>query len=132
MTISTDASKLAWGGHLHNQENRQHGGHMDFESTRAKWPLELQSEHIHILEMHAVLNTLTAFTMDLSNKAVRLLYDNQTVVAAIRNNFSKSAAMRQLLLKLNMFCVTYNCYIIPQWVSTHCNKAADTLSRINL
>ena len=49
---------------------------MDFASARAKWPTELASEHIHILEMHAVLNTLIAFVDELKNKAVRLLCDN--------------------------------------------------------
>ena len=75
LTISTDASKIGWGGVFNDMTC---GGHW----TRA--PQEAE-EHINYLELMAAFFSPQAFVTNLTNKHVRLKIDNATAVAAINN-----------------------------------------------
>ena len=73
LTISTDASKIGWGGVF---EEMTCGGH---------WTPQEAEEHINYLELMAVFFSLQAFVTKLNNKHVRLKIDDTTAVAVINN-----------------------------------------------
>ena len=73
LTISTDASKIEWGGVF---KDLTCGGH---------WTPQEAEEHINYLELMAAFFSLQAFVTKLNNKHVRLKIDNTTAVAAINN-----------------------------------------------
>jgi hypothetical protein len=50
LTISTDASKLAWGACLHGNHKAIKGEQL-FTTARQTWPTLQQAEHIYLLEL---------------------------------------------------------------------------------
>lgn len=90
------------------------------------------AEYIHILEMHAPLNTLTMFQEHLHHKVVRLLCDNSVVVSAICDGFSQSRELCMILCTLHLLLLQLNLTLIPQWITNKSNAATDCLSRVNM
>ena len=90
------------------------------------------AEYIHVLEVHAVLNTLTMFQEHLHHKVVRLLCDNLVVVSAIRDGFSRLHELRTILCMLHLLPLQLDLTLIPQWIPSKSNAAADWLSRVNM
>ena len=82
--------------------------------------------------MCAVLNTLTMFQEHLHHKVVRLLCDNSVVVSAIRDGFSRSCKLRTILCMLHLLLLQLDLTLIPQWIPSKSNAAADWLSRVNM
>lgn len=68
VTINTDASKTGFGGHLNKQ------------IFQGKWTKLEQSLHISLLELEAVIRTITHFLPQLHNQKVLVKCDNTTVV----------------------------------------------------
>ncbi|KAK2564155.1 hypothetical protein P5673_012393 [Acropora cervicornis] len=73
LTISTDASKIGWGGVFEHLTCRGH------------WTPQEAEEHINYLELMAAFFSLQAFVTKLNNEHVGLKIDNTTAVAAISN-----------------------------------------------
>ena len=90
------------------------------------------AEYIHVLEMRAVLNTLTMFQEHLHHRVVRLLCDNSVVVSAIRDGFSRLQEPRTILCMLHLLLLQLDLTLIPQWIPSKSNAAADWLSRVNM
>ena len=90
------------------------------------------AEYIHVLEMHAVLNTLTMFQEHLHHKVVHLLCDNSVVVSAIRDGFSRSQELCTILCTLHLLLLQLDLTLIPQWIPSKSNAAADWLIRVNM
>ena len=104
LTVSSDASRVAWGGclHLPTAAHRTDGTTPVPTVARGAWSPSQVAEYIHVLEMRAVLNTLTMFQEYLHHKVVRLLCDNSVVVSAIRDGFSRSQELRTILCTLHL------------------------------
>ena len=90
------------------------------------------AEYIHVLEMCAVLNTLTMFQEHLQHKVVRLLCDNSVAVSAIRDGFSGPRKLRTILCVLHLLLLQLDLTLIPQWIPSKSNAAVDWLSRVNM
>ena len=88
------------------------------------------AEYINVLEMHVVLNTLTMFQEHLHHKVVRLLCDNYVVVSAICDGFLRSRKLRTILCALHLLLLQLDLTLIPQWIPSKSNAAADWLSRV--
>ena len=89
-------------------------------------------EYIHVLEMGAVLNTLTMFQEHLHHKVVHLLCDNSVVLSAIRDSFSRPRKLRTILCTLHLLLLQLDVTLIPQWIPSKSNAAMDWLSRVNM
>ena len=117
LTISLDASKVAWGGCLHLPAGPcRTGGEVSAvladAAARAAWSAAQSEEFIHLLELRAVIHTLHAFQTHLQTCVVCLLCDNTMVVAAIREGFSRSAEMRAVLCTLQLLLLQVDVTLI--------------------
>ena len=72
VTITTDSSKIGYGGHMNEQKI--------FQGT---WTQDQAKRHINLLEMEAVLRTVKNFLPYLKNQQVLIRSDNTTVVQFI-------------------------------------------------
>ena len=82
--------------------------------------------------MHAVLNTLTMFQKHLHHKVVHLLCDNSVVMSAMRDRISQSHELCTILCTLHLLLLQLDLTLIPQWIPSKSNAAADWLSRVNM
>ena len=82
-------------------------------AARGAWSAQHMQDYIHVLEMRAVLNTLTTFQEHLQHKVVRLLCDNTVVVSAIREGFSRSRDLREVLCLLHLLLLQLDLTLIP-------------------
>ena len=73
ITITTDASKTGWGGTV--------SGHR----THGLWTHDESLEHINVLELKAVLFSVTSLLVSLENTNVMIMCDNTTAVHTINN-----------------------------------------------
>ena len=123
LTISTDASKIGWGGVFEDMTCAR-GGH---------WIPQEAEEHINYLELMAVfciLYSLQAFVTKLNNKHVRLKIDNTTAVAVINNmGTNHSVQCNKVALDIWRFCMARNIWISAEHIAEKCNVAADRQSR---
>ena len=90
------------------------------------------AEYIHILKMRALLNTLTIFQEHLHQKVVCLLCDNSVVGSVIRDSFSWLYELHMILCMLHLLLLQLDLTLIPQWIPSKSNAAADWLSRVNM
>ena len=134
LTVSLDASRVAWGGclHLPNAAHRTDGTTSVPTVAQGAWSPSQVAEYIHVLEMCAVLNTLTMFQEHLHHKVVRLLCDNSVVVSAIRDGFSRSQELCTILCTLHLLLLQLDLALILQRIPSKSNAAADWLSRVNM
>ena len=118
LTISTDASKIGWGGVF---EDLTCGGH---------WTPQEAEEHINYLELMAAFFSLQALVTKQNNKHVRLKFDNTTAVAAI-NNMSPNHSVQYSKVALDIWhwCAARNIWISAEHIAGKCNEAADRQSR---
>ena len=90
------------------------------------------ADYIHVLEMLAVLNTLTMFQEHLHHKVVHLIYDNLVIVSAIRDGFSWLHKLCTILCTLHLLLLQLDLTLIPQWIPSKSNAATDWLCRANM
>ena len=118
LTISTDASKIGWGGVF---KDLTRGGH---------WTPQEAEEHINYLELMAAFFSLQAFVTKLNNKHVRLKIDNTTAVAAINNmGTNHSVQCNKVALDIWCWCMARNIWISAEHIPGKSNVAADRQSR---
>ena len=82
--------------------------------------------------MCAVLNTLTIFQEHPHHKVVGMLCDNSVVVSAICDGFSPPCELGTILCTLHLLLLQLDLTLIPQWIPSKSNAAADWLSRVNM
>ena len=71
--MNTDASNDGWGAVI------------DGKIANRKWNESQKALHINVLELQAVLNGLLTLCHDIHNSHIKILSDNATTVAYIRN-----------------------------------------------
>ena len=101
-------------------------------NQRGQFSQEEQAAPIHILEYRAVLNALTALKPQIRDTCVRLWCDNQVVCSGLLKEYSAKQDIHTLIKQIFNLLREANASIIPQWISTHKNVAADELSRTNV
>ena len=84
ITITTDASKTGFGGHMKNQ------------IYQGVWTKTEAKQHINILEMEAVIRTIKYFLPQLQGQNVLLRCDNTTVVARDKEGPGQSVFVTRL------------------------------------
>ena len=121
VTITTDASKTVWGGHLKNQ------------TAQGLWSNEFKNKHINILELEAVLRTIQHFSQVLKNKQVLIRTDNTTVVQYInKQGGTRSMELCILTWKLWNFALQNQMILKAAHIAGVQNFLADSLSRIQV
>ena len=72
------------------------------------------------------------FQEHLHHKVARLLCNNSVVMSAIRDSFSQSCEQRMIICMLHLLLLQLYLTLIPQWIPSKSNAAADWLSRVNM
>lgn len=88
------------------------------------------SVNINVLELWAVVVAMEHWASEFKNLAVKLYTDNQQVYHMLRNCSSINSQCMSWLRRLFWLCMCHNIKILPSYVRSEENVAADTLSRI--
>ena len=121
VTITTDASKSGWGGHMNNL------------TAQGLWTEEQKLLHINNLELEAVFLTVKKFQKFLKNKLVLIRSDNVTVVQYInKQGGTRSLQLCQRTWDLWMFALENKIYLKAAHIAGVNNVLADQLSRIKI
>ncbi|MCG8045731.1 MAG: hypothetical protein JAY66_08610 [Candidatus Thiodiazotropha taylori] len=119
--ITTDASKIGYGGHMENQL---------FQGT---WSVQDKMKHINQLEMKAVLLTIRHFLPQLRGHTVLIRSDNTTVVQCINKQGStKSVQMCYQTWNLWQLAIANNIVLKAAHLAGTRNVLADDLSRVRI
>ena len=70
-------------------------------------------DYIHVLELCAVLNTLSTFQEHLHNKVVHLICNNTVVVSATCKGFSRLQDLHLILCMLHLLLLKLDLTLIP-------------------
>lgn len=120
ITITSDASLVAWGATSNGKE------------TRGKWTLDEQLLHINCLELKAVEYALHSFVTLLSNKRILLEVDNKCAISYInRYGGCRSPEMHRIAKRVWEWCDERNHSIFATYIKSKDNFIADELSRSN-
>ena len=118
IVINSDASMLGWGGVLNGVAC---GGH---------WTPEESHHHINYLELLAAFYALKSFKGELSNKHVRLMIDNTTVVSCVAHmGTSHSVLCNRITKTIWEWCIMHNIWLSAAHVPGKQNVLADKESR---
>lgn len=118
-TVTTDASKIGWGGHCGQLE------------TAGQWPKELKKWSINALEMKAVYLTLLAFRFSLQHHRVKIQSDNSTTVSYInKQGGTRSRRLLKIAQDIWEVASTHNMTIRAAHLAGKSNLRADALSRM--
>ena len=116
--IMTDASLFGWSGVL--LPHRVEGA----------WDQGVWHHSMNWKELKAIHLTLIHFSYHLSGKSVRVLSDNRTALACLRNHGSlASQALLDLSLKSLEFAAAKSILIVPSHIKGILNVLADKGSR---
>jgi hypothetical protein len=119
MVITTDASKVGWGGIVKGTR------------TQGQWSEEESKLHINILEMKAAEFVVKAFTKDLRNIHCHLRLDNKSCVAQINKmGGTRSESLFEALEGLWHYCLDHGITITAEHLPGVLNNEADEQSRI--
>ena len=118
LTLTTDASLQGWGTFLE--------GHQ----ARGRWSPQESAQHISLLELRAVRLALLSLERVVRGQAVKLLADNTTAVAYIRNQGgTHSVSLYREARLLLLWCSQHQVTLLPFYMPGHLNSLADLLSR---
>ncbi|CAN2390590.1 hypothetical protein PRIEUP_LOCUS627, partial [Pristimantis euphronides] len=116
VVITTDASRLRWGAHVQKRY------------MQGRWPPHIQRRSSNFRELRAVWEALKASQSILTGTHVKVLSDNMTAVALLRNQgATKHPALQALALKIFMWAEK----VVRSISAIHLrgSKEADFLSR---
>lgn len=118
LTITTDASKTGFGGHMNNQ------------IFQGFWSVQEQKQHINLLELEAVIRTVQHFLPQLQNQNVLLKCDNTTVVQYVnKQGGTKSIHLCYKTWCLMRMAIQNNLTFRAAHIAGKLNVLADHLSR---
>ncbi len=117
ITVTSDASKTGWGCTCNGQKS---GG---------VWTPDEAMHHINYLEMKAAFFAIKSFLRDLSNKHVKLMVDNTTVVACLNKMGTNHSIPCNLTREIWQFCLEYSIWITTVHIAGIDNSEADWESR---
>ncbi|CAC5403693.1 unnamed protein product [Mytilus coruscus] len=118
VTITTDASKTGFGGHMNNQ------------IFQGFWSVQEQKQHINLLELEAVIRTVQHFLPQLQNQNVLLKCDNTTVVQYVNKQVgTKSIHLCYKTWCLMKMAIQNNLTFRAAHIAGKLNILADHLSR---
>ncbi|MCG7876485.1 MAG: reverse transcriptase domain-containing protein [Candidatus Thiodiazotropha endolucinida] len=121
LTITTDASKQGYGGHVGNRY------------IQGTWSESQQKLHINLLELEAVFLTIKHFLPILKNKTVLVRSDSTTVVQYItKQGGTKSPPLCYRTWDLWNFAIQNNIHIKAAHILGCRNTLADQLSRVRI
>jgi hypothetical protein len=142
--LTTDSSEAHWGAHLAPLDQRLsldtrrvnqprfQLAQSDRQSTRGNWPPDIVSLHINAKELLAVLYALKRFRTQLSGQCIRIMTDNRTVVALIKNQGTvRSAGLHRIATDLLLWTYSQQITLLPHYHPGRLNTWADRLSRPN-
>ena len=121
-TIFTDASLSGWGAHVEPEGLLFHG----------LWTEDQSRLHINVLEMKAILLSLTRAIHKVKNSTVLVSTDNTTVVAYIRHQGgTHSTVLTEEVWNILNLCLTHNIQLLVKHIPGRFNTLADRMSRID-
>lgn len=122
VTITTDASKLGYGGHINQSQ-----------VTQGVWSQAEKKQHINWLEMEAVLRTVKFFLPQLKNKSVMVRCDNISCVQFLnKQGGTKSASLCYKTWELWQLAIQHNIRLKAAYLAGRLNTLADQLSRVKI
>jgi hypothetical protein len=116
MVITTDASKVGWGGIVKGTR------------TQGQWSEEESKLHINILEMKAAEFVVNTFTKDFRNIHCHLRLDNKSCVAQMGG--TRSESLFEALEGLWHYCLDRGITITAEHLPGVLNSEADEQSRV--
>jgi len=134
IVVATDASLSGWGGLvLYCPPSTTLPSHLAVGSgTAGRWchshPIESSSD-IGWAELHAVLYMVAAIGAAAPNSSITLLVDNQSDVAIINRQSTRSPALLSLLRAIYSVATEHNLRLIARHIPGTSNATADALSR---
>ena len=118
LTVTTDASKLGWGGHCQDLK------------VQGVWSKRLRRLHINLLEMLAVQLVFRSFQSVLTGKSVLLRTDNTSVLNYVNKvGGTRSRNLCSLALQLLRWCHDHQVSVTAIHLAGEKNCLADSLSR---
>jgi hypothetical protein len=140
--LTTDNSSAHWGAHLAPldrhlsldtrsvNEPRAQTSQLRRLAVQGDWPPDIASLHINAKELLAVRRALGEFLPHLTSQCVRLMTDNKTVVALIRNQGTvRSAILHRITTDLLIWAHRQQIALMPHYHPGRLNTWADRLSR---
>ena len=121
-TIFTDASLSGWGAHVELEGLLFHG-----LCTEDQFRL-----HINVLEMKAILLSLSRAAHKVKNSTVLVSTDNTTVVAYIRcQGGTHSTDLTEEAWKVLNLCLAHNIHLLEKHIPGRFNTLADRMCRVD-
>ena len=138
--IATDASKAGFGFYMERNTRESEVGFDVEESTALDGPVngmgysgkfssEFQEADIGTREMLAVLAAITTFASMMANSSVRIMCDNESDVAIINRQATRSQSISILLRQMFTLSFDFNIRIEAVHRAGVLNELADFLSR---
>ncbi|CAG2189798.1 unnamed protein product [Mytilus edulis] len=121
LSLSSDASDYKWGA-IFNNEGVRH----DFSDY---WNVETKDLPIMIKEALALKNALICIKTLIMNKRVTAEVDNQAVVYAWNNQYSKNNVINEIMKEIFQLTFQQNCNLSLSYIHTSLNPS-DYLSRV--
>jgi hypothetical protein len=116
--VWTDASDSGWGCVLNDQE------------ASGIWDSDIVNEHINFKELITILYALLCFKDNLQGKTVKIMCDNTTSVAYIKNLGGPTSKLTELAEAIWAFALQHSIVLQVMHVPGISNVHADHLSRL--
>jgi hypothetical protein len=120
LSISSDSSDYKWGAIYTS-------GHKKYEIADY-WSDDVKESPIMIKEVLALKNALFSYGSQIKNKRIEAKVDNQAVVFAWKNQYSKNGILNYILKDIFQITIQSNCYLNLSYIRTTENLS-DVLSK---
>ncbi len=118
IVLYSDASLTGWGAALNNT------------STGGQWSQLESLNHINFLELNAAYFALKSFSVELSNKHVKIMIDNTAAVGIVNNmGTCHNPQYNDITLKIWDFCIQHSIWLTAAHLPGSTNVVADMESR---